>query len=144
MPGRVSVILDRAADLLVPPILVASVYLLFAGHNAPGGGFVGGLTAGLAIALEFAAGGAPAVRRATRIAPAALLGAGLVTVGLTGAAGWVLGDGFLDAGIRSADLPIVGQVKMTSASLFDTGVYLVVAGMVGVTLEALGGREVNP
>jgi multicomponent Na+:H+ antiporter subunit A len=135
---RPSMILDRAADLLVPPILIASVYLLFAGHNAPGGGFVGGLTAGLAIALEFAAGGPGAIRRATQTAPAPLLGAGLVIAGLTGAAGWLLGTGFLDAGAWTIDLPVLGEIKATSALLFDAGVYLVVAGMVGVTLEALG------
>lgn len=132
-----SPLLDRAAGLLAPPILVGSLYLLAAGHNAPGGGFAGGLTAGLAIALQYAAGGPGAVRRATRLAPATLLGAGLVLAGLTGAAGWVLGGGFLDAGAATLDLPVLGEVKATSALVFDTGVYLVVAGMVGVTLEAL-------
>ncbi len=141
MPGRGSLILERAAALLVPPILVVSLYLLFAGHNAPGGGFAAGLTAGLAIALEYAAGGPHAIRRATRLAPTTLLGAGLVVAGLTGAAGWVFGGGFLDGGAATVDLPVLGEVKATSALLFDTGVYLVVAGMVGVALEALGTGE---
>jgi multicomponent Na+:H+ antiporter subunit A len=139
--SRRSLLLGRAADLLVPPILIASLFLLFAGHNAPGGGFVGGLTAGLALALQHAAGGPGAVRRATRFAPATLLGAGLVIAGLTGAAGWLLGGGFLDAGFRAFDLPLLGEVKATSALVFDIGVYLVVAGMAGVALEALGGEE---
>ena len=103
--NRRSIILERAAALLVPPILVVALYLLFVGHNAPGGGFVGGLTAGLAIALAAAAEGLPGIRRTTRVAPTTLLGVGLVIAGITGAGGWVLGQGFLDAGARTIDLP---------------------------------------
>ena len=138
---RRSLLLERASALLGPAIVVTSLYLLLAGHNAPGGGFVGGLTAGLAIALAYAAEGEKGVRRTTRLAPATLLGAGLVIAGLTGAGGWFLGDGFLDAGARSLELPILGEVKATSALVFDVGVFLVVAGMVAVTLESLGSRE---
>jgi multicomponent Na+:H+ antiporter subunit A len=133
-----SLLIARASSLLGPAMLVVSLWLLFAGHNAPGGGFVGGLTAGLAIALAYAADGAAGVRHTTRLSPATLLGAGLVIAGLTGAGGWVFGGGFLDAGTRTVELPLLGDAKATSALLFDIGVYLVVAGMVAVTLEALG------
>ena len=54
------------------------------------------------------------------------------------AGGWILGQGFLDAGARSFDLPAFGTVKVTSALFFDIGVYLVVAGMVATTLDAFG------
>lgn len=136
-----SLILERSARLLVPPILVASLYLLFAGHNAPGGGFVGGLTAGLAIALAAAAEGTHGIRRTTLVAPTTLLGAGLVVAGMTGALGWVLGSGFLDAGARTFDFPVLGEVKVTSALAFDIGVFCVVAGMVAIVLEALDSTE---
>mgnify|MGYP001828776585 FL=1 len=139
--NRRSLILERAAELLVPPIRRGSRFLLFAGHNAPGGGFVGGLTAGLAIALAHAAGGGGAIGRILRPAPGLLLGAGLVIAGLTGAGGWLFGGGFLDAGARSFDLPGLGTVKVTSALFFDIGVYLVVAGMVAVTLDAFSAGE---
>lgn len=141
MSAPTSAILERGARLLIGPILVVSLYLLFAGHNSPGGGFVGGLTAGLAISLGYAADGPAAVRRITRLAPTTLLGAGLVVAGLTGAAGWVLGGGFLDAGAATWDLPMIGTVKATSALVFDIGVFGVVAGMVGLTLEGLSGGE---
>ena len=139
--NRRSLILERAADLLVPPILMVSLFLLFAGHDAPGGGFGGGLTAGLALALAHAAGGGGAIGRILRPAPGLLLGAGLVIAGLTGAGGWLFGGGFLDAGARSFDLPGLGTVKVTSALFFDIGVYLVVAGMVAVTLDAFSAGE---
>lgn len=136
-PHRSSMVLDRAARLMVPPILAVAAYLLFAGHNSPGGGFVGGLVAGLALALAWAAGGEGAVRRVTRVAPTALLGAGIVVAGLTGAAGWVFGGGFLDAGAWTIEVPGLGTIKAASALLFDVGVFAVVAGMVGTTLESL-------
>jgi multicomponent Na+:H+ antiporter subunit A len=139
--NRRSLLLERAAVLLVPPILVTSLFLLFAGHNAPGGGFVGGLTAGLALAFAHAAGGRGAGGILLRLSPGLLLGIGLVIAGLTGAGGWILGQGFLDAGARSFDLPAFGTVKVTSALFFDIGVYLVVAGMVATTLDAFSDEE---
>ena len=146
--NRRSLILERAADLLVPPILMVSLFLLCGGHTAPGGGFVGGLTAGLAIALAHAAGGGGAIGRILRPAPGLLLGAGLVIAGLTGAGGWLFGGGFLDAGARSFDLPGLGTVKVTSALFFDIGVYLVVAGttlLIVLTLaQGAGGEEGEP
>ncbi|MCB2223733.1 MAG: hypothetical protein KQH83_06110 [Actinobacteria bacterium] len=130
----------RSTALLVPPILVVAAYLLFAGHNRPGGGFVGGLVAGLALALAHASDGPGAVRRITRVAPTTLLGAGLVIAGIAGAGGW-LGGGFLDGGAVELTLPVFGTVKAASATLFDTGVFAVVAGMVGLVLESLSGEE---
>ena len=50
-------VLDASARLLYPSMLVLSLYFLFVGHNQPGGGFVGGLTAGAAISLRYVAGG---------------------------------------------------------------------------------------
>ena len=39
-------------------IVVFSVYVLFVGHDEPGGGFAAGLIVGLALALRYIAGGA--------------------------------------------------------------------------------------
>ena len=42
-------VLEVVTRLLFHTILVFSIYLLFSGHNEPGGGFAGGLVAGLAL-----------------------------------------------------------------------------------------------
>ena len=42
---RRSLILDTVLDMVTRTALLFSAFLLFAGHNAPGGGFVGGLVA---------------------------------------------------------------------------------------------------
>ena len=56
-------VVDVSVRVIFHTVLLGSVYLLFAGHNQPGGGFVGGLVAGAAIALRFVAGGIDEVRR---------------------------------------------------------------------------------
>ncbi len=56
-PERRSVVLEVVTRILFHTILVFSVYLLFSGHNEPGGGFAGGLVAGLALVLRYLAGG---------------------------------------------------------------------------------------
>ena len=53
------------------------LYLLFSGHNQPGGGFVGGLVAGSAISLRYLAGGIEGVRSISRFQPWTILGTGL-------------------------------------------------------------------
>ncbi|MEE3922597.1 Na+/H+ antiporter subunit A [Micromonospora sp. BRA006-A] len=52
-----SVILQVVTRLLFHAILLFSIYLLFSGHNAPGGGFAAGLVAGLGLAVRYLAGG---------------------------------------------------------------------------------------
>ena len=60
------VVVDVAVRLVVPAVLVGSLYLLFAGHNQPGGGFAGGIVAGAAVALRYVAGGIEEVRSLSR------------------------------------------------------------------------------
>ena len=50
-------VLESLVRVVFPSAMVLALYLLFAGHNQPGGGFVGGLVAGAAFALRYAAGG---------------------------------------------------------------------------------------
>ena len=67
---------DVSVRVVFHAVMVGSIYLLFAGHNQPGGGFVGGLVAGAAIALRYVAGGIDEVRPLTRLRPWTILGAG--------------------------------------------------------------------
>ena len=71
------VVVDVAVRLVVPAVLVGSLYLLFAGHNQPGGGFAGGIVAGAAVALRYVAGGIEEVRSLSHAQPWTVLGAGL-------------------------------------------------------------------
>ena len=137
-PPPRSVVLETAVRLVFHTVLVFSLYLLFAGHNQPGGGFVGGLVAGAAFVLRYVSGGRAALRAAVPIDPGVPVGGGLVLATGTGMAAWVFGGQFLESGKLELDLPVLGMLKVTSALPFDTGVYLVVVGLVLAVLRTLG------
>lgn len=135
---RRSLILDVGAELLFHSVLLASLYLLFAGHNQPGGGFIGGLVAAAGFALRYLAGGRREVQDASRLRPWAFLGAGLLIASGTAIAGIVAGGQLLESSIWEVELAVLGKVKATSALPFDIGVYLVVLGLMLMALDALG------
>lgn len=136
--NRRSVILELCVRAEFHTLLLVSLYLLFAGHNQPGGGFAGGLVASCAFCLLFVAGGEPEVRRVLPVAPTTFLGSGLFLAVFTGLVPLALGDEFLESAIVKVTLPIIGDVKGSTVLFFDTGVYLVVLGMVLLLLEQLG------
>lgn len=141
MTPRRSLILDATVRLVFDVALVLSIYLLFAGHNQPGGGFTGGLVAAAAIALRYIAGGIADVHSIVRIRPWMLLAAGMALAAGVAAVPLVLGDAPLDQRAFEWDPVVLGHVKLTTATIFDTGVYLVVVGLVLMIFEALGEGE---
>jgi multicomponent Na+:H+ antiporter subunit A len=140
---RPSMILDTAVRTLFHTVLLFSLVLLVVGHDAPGGGFIGGLVGGAAFILVYLAGGTPLVRRAEPLAAETLLGAGITLASLTGVAGWLAEGEFLEGLAFSANLPLVGTVKVHSSLFFDIGVYLVVVGLVMALLNSIGREEVH-
>lgn len=138
MNRRPSPILEHGVVSAAGPMLVFSLYLLLAGHNQAGGGFAGGLVAGVTVVLAWAAGGPGTVRRIVPVRSSALLGLGLVIATLTGFASLLAGGEFLESGYVERTLPLLGTVKVVSALGFDVGVYLVVVGMSLGLVRSLG------
>lgn len=135
---RRSLILDTTVRLVVDGALVLSIYLLFAGHNQPGGGFVGGLVAAAAFALRSIAGGFEEVVTSLRVRPWSVLSAGLLLAAGTALAPVLAGAAPLDHRSVEWKLEVLGKVKVTTATVFDSGVYLIVVGLVLMIFEALG------
>ena len=106
MIGRRSTILDEADRWLFHVVLLVSVYVAFKGHNAPGGGFAGGLIAGCAFVLRFLAGGQLRVRRSTIVNPATLIGGGMLMAVCTAMTPLLFGDALLDSAIVNVDVPL--------------------------------------
>ncbi|WP_084532076.1 Na+/H+ antiporter subunit A [Nocardia miyunensis] len=135
-----SMVLAMTTRLLFPTIMVLSAYFFFSGHNAPGGGFAGGLTAGLALVLRYLAGGRYELAEALPVDAGHLLGAGLALAAGTATGSLLLGAPPLSSAIIQVTVPFFGHVKLVTAMLFDLGVYLIVVGLVLDVLRSLGAR----
>lgn len=132
--------LDTVLDGVLRTALLFSLFLLFAGHNAPGGGFVGGLTAAAALVLRYVAEGREGVDRLVPYSENALLGGGVALATLVGLGGFAFKGAFLGSAKVETSVGILGTFKATTALPFDIGVYLVVVGLVLAILRALGGE----
>jgi len=126
---RRSVILTLSARALTPVLLLVSIFVTFRGHNAPGGGFAGGLIMGAAVVLLYLAEGMPAVRR-LRLDPVLLIAAGLGVAVATTAAPLLFGANVMDSQIWHLDVPVIGDIKFVTAAVFDIGVHILVVGVV--------------
>jgi multicomponent Na+:H+ antiporter subunit A len=141
-PVKRVVFFDVSSQLLFHAVLMGSLWLLFAGHNQPGGGFVAGLLAGSAIALRYIAGGMTEVRSLSRFRPWTVLGVGLIIAVITATAPLLNGHEVLEVSTATLHLPLAGAVKVSSALVFDVGVYITVIGMVLMVFEAFGDEPV--
>ncbi|WP_406036754.1 Na+/H+ antiporter subunit A [Micromonospora sp. NBC_00898] len=135
---RRSIVFEVVTRLIFHTVLLLSLFLLFSGHNAPGGGFAGGLVAGLALAVRYLAGGRYELAEAAPIGAGTVLGTGLaVSVG-SGVAGLLFTGSVLDSVKVDLWLPLLGHFYLVTSLFFDVGVYLVVVGLVLDILRSLG------
>lgn len=125
-----SIIVRTAVRLLLPLMMLFSAYLLVRGHNAPGGGFIGGLVAAAGIALLAMAGG---LRSAEAIVPAArarrLIALGLLLAGLAAVLPLFWGRPLMTGLWTAIAVPGLEPIEVGTPILFDGGVYIVVVGM---------------
>jgi multicomponent Na+:H+ antiporter subunit B len=124
-----SLILRTAIVALEPLLLIFSLFLMLAGHNAPGGGFVGGLVAAAAFGLHALAWDAASARALLRVDPRTLVGWGLLLGTLAALIPLPLGRPLFTGLWTEIDLPGFGYVAIGTPLLFDAGVYLLVAGV---------------
>jgi multicomponent K+:H+ antiporter subunit A len=132
-------LLAVVARLLMPVALLISAHLFLRGHNLPGGGFIAGLVIAVGIALVQMGRGSAWLARRLPFDGTSLVAAGLGIAVLTGLAALPLLRPFLTSAHTSITLPVLGELPLSSATLFDFGVYLVVIGSVTLILERIGG-----
>jgi multisubunit Na+/H+ antiporter MnhB subunit len=121
-------------------MVVASLWLLVRGHDAVGGGFIGGLTAGSAVVLLFLSRGHERIWQSRYLRAIRLLGLGLIVAVLYGLGGLVLEGAFL-AGAK-VSLPF--GLSAAASLVFDVGVFLVVVGLMVAILRHLGQDAAEP
>ena len=136
--GRRSVIFEVVTRLVFHVMLAASLFLLFAGHNQPGGGFAGGLVAGLALVIRYLAGGRYELDEAAPFDAGLLVGLGLLVVVTSALAPLAFGGTILETTALDFELPVWGEVHLVTSLFFDCGVYLIVVGMMLDIVRSLG------
>ncbi|TDX76104.1 multisubunit sodium/proton antiporter MrpA subunit /multisubunit sodium/proton antiporter MrpB subunit [Rathayibacter sp. PhB151] len=139
-PENRSIVLEVLVRLLFHPAMIVSVYLLFTGHNTPGGGFAGGLLAGLALVARYLAGGRFELGEAAPIDAGKVLGLGLLFAVGTAVSSLAFGLKVLESSWLDLYLPVLGELHLGTSTLFDIGVYLIVIGLTLDILRSLGGE----
>ncbi len=123
--------------------IVAAAYLFFRGHDLPGGGFAAGVTLAIGLMLQYLANGVRAVEAKLVILPIRWMATGLMIAMVVGAGAWLFGYPFLTQHAQYVELPLIGQVPMATALLFDLGVFNVVVGATVLMLIAIAHQSLR-
>ena len=123
----ISPLLSITSNLLLPLLVVFSIYLLLRGHNAPGGGFAGGVVAASAFTLYAIANGVESAKNKLRFRPRNIIGTGVTAILVSGLLPLFLGMPLLSGLWLDIPVPVVG--KIGTPLIFDIGVYMVVSGI---------------
>jgi len=130
------------ASWILPVALVVSLYIFMRGHNLPGGGFIAGLVTSLALIIQYIAVGQDKTEQLLGAKSGRLyeiwIGVGLTIAGLTGVAAWFWSRPFLTSAHIYVSPPIIGEMHLASAALFDVGVYVTVVGATMLMISVLG------
>ncbi|WP_411345428.1 Na+/H+ antiporter subunit A [Paenibacillus sp. WLX1005] len=132
------VILATGTKVIVFIILTFALYLFFAGHNNPGGGFIGGLMAASALILLALAFNVELARRVVPIDYRDLIATGLGIAYLTGIGSFLFGMPFLSHTFAYVELPFLGKTELATAMIFDLGVFLTVIGVTMIIILQIG------
>jgi multicomponent K+:H+ antiporter subunit A len=135
---RHPLILATLSRVLLSMALLISVFIFLRGHNQPGGGFIAGLITAVALILQYVASGVQWTQSRLPLNYHRMCGAGVMLAGLTGLGSWLFGKPFLTSTFGHVTIPLVGEVELASAMLFDLGVYLTVVGATLLILANLG------
>jgi multicomponent K+:H+ antiporter subunit A len=129
--------------LLLPIAAVISAFFLIRGHNAPGGGFVGGLVLATAFIVQYMMSGTLWIESRMRIHPQYSIGMGLLLAGGAGCAAWLMSRNFLSNLAWHGQVPLIGELHLSSTLIFDLGVYLLVVGATVLMLIALAHQSLR-
>jgi multicomponent K+:H+ antiporter subunit A len=129
--------------MLLPVAGLISIYFLLRGHNAPGGGFVGGLVMATGIIVQYMTSGVLWVESRLRIHPLYWVAFGLLAAGGAGISAWLFAAQFLTSIEWHGTLPLLGTLHLSSVLLFDIGVYMVVVGATVLMLIAIAHQSLR-
>lgn len=133
-----SIILQVAAKVLLPVVILLSIVFLIRGHNEPGGGFIGGLLGASGFILYALAVDLRSARRLLMIQPKTLIATGLLVAIASGIPALFQNYPIFKGLWVEVDFAGYEGLKIGTPFFFDVGVYLVVIGstlLMAFTLE---------
>jgi multicomponent K+:H+ antiporter subunit A len=136
-PERHPMMLVAASRIILPLTLTVGLYLFLRGHNQPGGGFIAALVVSIAFLVQYLAAGFDWSDARKRFGEHQLIASGVLIAWVTGVGAMALGSDFLTSWFDHFQLPLIGDVELASAMLFDAGVFLTVLGAVMLALQEL-------
>jgi len=125
-----------ATRVMMPIALMVAAFIFFRGHNLPGGGFIAGLIAAIAMVMQYMASGFGWASERQRFYYHGIIGSGVLIAALTGIGSWFAGLPFLTSAYVYVQPPMLEKIGLASAALFDLGVFLAVVGAVMLALES--------
>lgn len=126
-----------ATRVMMPLALMVAAYIFFRGHNLPGGGFIAGLIAAIALLMQYMASGFSWAAERQRVFYHGIIGSGVLIAAATGMGSWFSGSAFLTSDFGYLNWPPLKEFEWATAALFDLGVFLAVVGAVLLALESL-------
>ena len=135
---RHPLVLATLSRVLLPMALLVSVFIFLRGHNLPGGGFIAGLVTAVALILQYVASGVQWTQSRLPLNYQGMAGLGVLIAGLTGLGSWLFDRPFLTSAFGHFQIPLIGEIELATAMLFDLGVYLTVVGATLLILANLG------
>lgn len=136
-----TVILQIAQRYVRALLLLFALVALLRGHNHPGGGFIGGLLAGMSIVLKGFAFDIDRVRESLKISPTTYMAGGLMMIVLSFLPSILSGEQFMKGLWLTIPLPLNQELKLGTPLVFDIGVFLVVIGVTLLFLFSLKRAE---
>lgn len=131
-------ILTVISQSLLPLALLVSFYIFLRGHNMPGGGFIAGLITSVALIQQYIAHGVDWIKPRLKVNYQSLIAWGVLIATFTGIGSWFFGRPFMTTWFDYFDIPLIGEIELASALVFDLGVYLTVVGATLLILASLG------
>lgn len=122
------VILRTVVRAVVFIIFTLGIYLFFAGHNSPGGGFIGGLVLGSGIVLLYLTYDIETVHKALPFDFKIVAAIGVLMATGTAIGSIIFDVPFLTQTDGYFDLPLLGKRHLTTVTIFEAGVALTVIG----------------
>lgn len=135
------IVLETISKVAVFIILTFGAYIFLAGHDNPGGGFIGGLVFSSAFILMFLAFDVQKVVRSLPIDFRAVTISGCLLSIATAVVPIFFGHPLLSHEDVYVTLPLLEKIHLSSVMIFEFGILLTVVGAVTTIMLAISGDK---